>query len=108
MLRTKKQEKNLCTNCPIAKAANVVGDTVTLIIVRDLLRGPKRFGEITETLGVSTRTLTAKLKQLEMEGLVARHEYAERPPRVEYALTAKGKGLKAIISALSSYGEKHL
>ncbi len=108
MLRTKIQQKSLCTNCPIAKAAHVVGDTVTLIIVRELLKGPMRFGDISEVLGVSTRTLTLKLKQLEAEELLTRKEYAERPPRVEYALTKKGKALKTVITALSSYGAQHL
>lgn len=109
MLRTRSQEKKICGDCPIAKAAHVVGDSVTLIIVRELLTGPKRFGDIGTTLdGVSTRTLTDKLKQLESDEMIVRTEYKEKPPRVEYSLTPKGRGLKGIIDALSRYGEKYL
>ncbi len=109
MFRTKAQQKKICTNCPIAKASDLVGDSVVLIIIRELLSGSKRFGEIHERLGgVSTRTLTEKLKRLEVQKIVIRLEFKEKPPHVEYLLTAKGKGLKKVVSALSEYGEKFL
>ena len=109
MFRTKAQQKKICTNCPIAKASDLVGDSVTLIIVRELLTGSKRFGEILDALGgVSTRTLTEKLKKLEASKLVLRLEFKAKPPHVEYSLTVKGKGLKKIVTALSDFGEKYL
>lgn len=109
MFRTKSQQKNMCTNCPIAKTADLVGDTVVLIILRELISGSKRFGDIHAALqGVSTRTLTEKLKKLEQQEIITRIEYKEKPPRVEYQLTQKGKGLKKIVQALLVYGEKYL
>ncbi len=95
--------------CPIAKVADLIGDTVTLLIVRDLLSGPKRFGDLESSLaGVSSRTLTKRLKMLEGCGLIVRHEFAERPPRVEYALTKKGRGLGRVANAMKEYGETYL
>ncbi len=109
MLRTKSQQKKICTGCPIAKAANLVGDTVILIIIKELLNSPKRFGDICHLLdGVSTRTITDKLKQLEDQKIIIRREYKEKPPHVEYSLTEKGKGLKTVVNALLKYGEKYL
>jgi DNA-binding HxlR family transcriptional regulator len=109
MLRTKKQVKNICTECPLAKTANIIGDTFSLLIIRDLLTKPKRFGEITESLkGVSSRTITKKLAFLEGAGLVSRTEFTEKPPRVEYALTKNGKALHEIIESMRNYGEKYL
>ncbi len=93
----------------MAKTANIIGDTFTLLIIRDLLDGAKRFGEIEKSLnGVSSRTVTNKLKFLEERGLVTRAEFSEKPPRVEYSLTKKGKSLSSIIDSMRSYGTKFL
>lgn len=93
----------------MAKAADCVGDSTTLLIVRDLLTGPKRYGELRDSLhGVSTRTLANKLKKLEADGLLVRHEYKESPPRAVYMLTKKGKGLAPVEKALRAYGKKYL
>lgn len=109
MFRTASQQKSICKMCPIAKAADLVGDSIILIIIRELISGPKRFGDMVESLGgVSTRTLTQKLKKLEAQDVVSRAEYKEKPPRVEYSLTSKGKGLKKIVSAMLAYGEQYL
>ena len=109
MLRTKKQEKKICASCPLAKTANLVGDTFTLLIIRDLLSGPKRFGELEKSLsGVSSRTITKKLQLLEKAELIKRHSYSEKPPRVEYSLTPNGKALKNIVEKMRTYGEKFL
>ena len=108
MFRTKAQTKNMCSDCPIARTANLIGDTWSLMIVRDLFDGPKRFGELCTSLeGVSSRTLTNKLKFLEKHDIIARAEYAEKPPRVEYSLTKKGTELGTIIENLRKFGEKH-
>ena len=91
----------MCTDCPIARTANIIGDTWSLMIIRDLCSGTKRFGELTRSLeGVSSRTLTKKLQ-------FERVEYSEVPPRVEYSLTKKGKELNTIIENLRTFGEKH-
>ena len=109
MLPTKQQRKKLCLTCPIAKTADLVGDSVTLLILRDLLKGSHRFNELHLALkGTSTRTLTNKLQYLVEIGLVTRKEYIEKPPRVEYALTTKGKGLRSLIKSMEKYGEEYL
>lgn len=102
MLRTASQRKKLCADCPIARVADLLGDSVSLIIIRDLLPAPKRFGELEEALaGVSTRTLTLKLSRLKACGFV-RHTAAS------YALTAKGRALRPIVDSMRRYGEKYL
>ncbi len=109
MLRTKKQVKNICNTCPLAKTANIIGDTFSLLIIRDLLTKPKRFGEIVISLkGVSSRTVTKKLEYLEETGLIHRHVFSEKPPRVEYSLTKNGEALHEIIESMRNYGEKYL
>ena len=109
MLRTAKQKKKICSSCPFAKTANLIGDSVTLLIVRDLFSGPKRFGDLEKALeGVSTRTLCEKLKNLEDAGILTRIEFVGRPPRVEYLLTKKGEGLRGISKAMITFGEKYL
>ena len=98
----------MCTDCPIARTANIIGDTWSLMIIRDLCSGTKRFGELTRSLeGVSSRTLTKKLQFLEEHKIIERVEYSEVPPRVEYSLTKKGKELNTIIENLRTFGEKH-
>jgi DNA-binding HxlR family transcriptional regulator len=95
-------------HCPIAHTAALIGDTWTLLIVRDLMRGHKRFGELQESLhGISPKTLSQRLKMLEAAGVITRRAFAEIPPRVEYALTAKGKALIPIIEAMQAFGEQY-
>lgn len=95
--------------CPIARTAELVGDTWTILIVRDLMSGVRRFGQLQESLGhVSPKTLSQRLKLLEGAGIVKRHAYAEIPPRVEYALTTKGQALSHIIEAMKEFGEQYL
>lgn len=108
MLRTEQQEKVICNSCPLAKTANLLGDTFTLLIIRDLLSRPKRFGDIEVSLaGISSRTITNKLKFLEEKGIIERHSFNEKPPRVEYSLTANGKAASKIIDSMRTYGEKY-
>jgi DNA-binding HxlR family transcriptional regulator len=95
--------------CPIARTAELVGDTWTILIVRDLMSGAKRFGQLQESLGhISPKTLTQRLKRLESAGIIRREAFAEIPPRVEYSLTAKGSALHEIIEAMRCFGELHL
>lgn len=94
--------------CPVADTAGLIGDKWTLLILRDLAEGEKRFGELEKSLGISPRTLSARLAELEKEGVVARQCFAEVPPRVEYSLTAKGQALAPIVEAMRTYGKKWL
>ena len=95
--------------CPIARTAELVGDTWTILIVRDLMSGAKRFGQLQESLGhVSPKTLSQRLKFLENADILTREAFAEIPPRVEYTLTEKGRALNDIIRAMSEFGERYL
>ncbi len=108
MFRTSSQH-TACGNCPIAKTADLIGDSTILLIVRDLEKGTKRFTDLSASLpSVSSRTLTQKLKLLEEEDVVVKNKFAEFPPRIEYTLTKKGKGLKVVIKAMQKYGETFL
>lgn len=94
--------------CPIARTASLIGDTWTLLIVRDLMTGSKRFGELEDSLGqISPKTLSKRLKALEQAAIINRTAYAEIPPRVEYTLTAKGEALHDIIEAMRAFGERY-
>ncbi len=93
--------------CGITTTLKVIGSKWTLLIVRDLCEGTKRFGELQFSLtGISPRTLSARLKQLETDHIVKKKIYAQVPPRVEYSLTAKGRSLKEIIEQLRLWGEE--
>ena len=96
-------------DCPVARTAELVGDMWTLLIVRDLMNGSKRFGQLQESLGhISPKTLSQRLKTLEHADLLTRKAFAEIPPRVEYTLTEKGWALYDIVQAMSAFGERYL
>ena len=93
--------------CSIEKALDVLGGKWTFLIIRDLQGGIKRFGELRKSLvGVSPKTLSERLKELEEKGVVTRTAYATIPPMVEYALTEKGQSLQPIIKAMKLWGSK--
>ncbi len=94
--------------CPVARTAALIGDTYILLILRDLSDGPRRFGDLERSVEASPRTLTSRLRQMETQGLVSRHVFAEIPPRVEYKLTAKGHALLPIVQALREFGRQWL
>ena len=95
--------------CPIARTAELVGDMWTILIVRDLISGSKRFGQLQESLGhVSPKTLSQRLKTLENADLLTREAFAEIPPRVEYTLTETGRALSDIIAAMAAFGDQYL
>lgn len=95
--------------CPVCRTAEVVCGKWTLLLVRDLAEGRSRFCELERSLaGISPRTLSLRLRALEEEGIVERHTFPEVPPRVEYALTEKGRALLPIIDDMRSYGERWL
>jgi DNA-binding HxlR family transcriptional regulator len=96
-------------SCPVCRTAEVVCGKWTLLIIRDLADGRSRFCELERSLqGISPRTLSLRLRALEEEGIVARETFAEVPPRVEYALTEKGRALVPIIEDMRSYGSRWL
>ncbi len=97
------------STCPVCRTAEVVCGKWTLLLIRDLADGSSRFCELERSLeGISPRTLSLRLRALEEEGVVERHTYPEVPPRVEYALTAKGKALVPLIEDMRSYGMRWL
>ena len=95
--------------CPVETTLMLIGDKWKVLILRDLMPGTKRFGELKKSIGsVSQKVLTAQLRDMEEKGLVSRKVYAEVPPRVEYSLTALGKSLKPILDAMWTWGENYV
>jgi len=93
--------------CGVEKTARIVGQKWTLLIIRDLCEGTKRFGELQRALlGISPRTLALRLSQLEKESIVKRRVFKEIPLHVEYSLTPKGESLKEVIEKMREWGEK--
>ena len=96
-------------SCPVCRTAEIVCAKWTLLLIRDLAEGRSRFCELERSLsGISPRTLSLRLRALEEEGIVERVTYPEVPPRVEYALTAKGEALLPIVDGMRAYGEEWL
>lgn len=94
--------------CPVETTLMLIGDKWKVLILRDLLPGTKRFGELKRSVGnVSQKVLTAQLRDMEEKGLLERKVYAEVPPRVEYTLTALGQSLRPILEALACWGEEY-
>ena len=94
--------------CPVETTLTMIGDKWKVLILRDLLPGTKRFGELKKSIGsVSQKVLTAQLRAMEENRLVHREVYAEVPPRVEYSLTELGKSLKPILDSMRAWGEAY-
>ncbi|SRR5579875_110386 len=95
--------------CPVARTAEIISGKWTLLIIRDLTYGTKRFSELERSLeGISPKTLSERLTALEREGMLSRRTYAEVPPKVEYSLTEKGQALASLIEAMREYGTRWL
>jgi DNA-binding HxlR family transcriptional regulator len=95
-------------NCSIARALEVVGERWTLLIVRDVSLGLRRFDELQESLGVARNVLSDRLNRLVEEEILERVLYSERPERFEYRLTRKGRELDLALSGLRQWGDKYL
>ena len=96
-------------SCPVARTAAVIGSKWTLLVIRDLATGTKRFNELEKSLqGISAKTLSERLRSLEQEGILVRQAFAEIPPRVEYSLTEKGEALLTLIDSMREYGQRWL
>lgn len=94
--------------CPVETTLLLIGNKWKVLILRDLLTGTKRFGELKKSIGtVSQKVLTAQLRDMEAAGLLIRTVYAEVPPRVEYSLTDLGMSLKPVLESLSVWGENY-
>lgn len=102
----KQQTLKQLPACPVETTLTLIGDKWKVLILRDLLTGTKRFGELKKSIGtVSQKVLTAQLRAMEENGLVNRKVYAEVPPKVEYSLTELGQSLKPILDAMWNWGE---
>ncbi|HIU57541.1 MAG TPA: helix-turn-helix transcriptional regulator [Candidatus Ornithomonoglobus merdipullorum] len=94
--------------CPVETTLTLISDRWKVLIIRDLLTGTKRFGELKKSLGsISQKVLTANLRAMEEIGLLTRKVYAEVPPRVEYTLTETGQSLKPILDSMYKWGEEY-
>lgn len=94
--------------CPVETTLMLIGDKWKVLILRDLMPGTRRFGELKKSIGhVSQKVLTAQLRDMEASGLVSRRVYAEVPPRVEYTLTELGRSLEPVLDALRHWGEEY-
>lgn len=93
-------------SCPVETTLMLINDKWKVLILRDLMPGTKRFGELRRSIGhVTQKVLTAQLRQMEEQGLLTRKVYAEVPPRVEYTLTDLGYSLKPVLDAMWTWGE---
>lgn len=103
-----KEVKTELPACPVETTLTLIGDKWKVLILRDLMPGTKRFGELKKSVGnVSQKVLTAQLRAMAENGLVHREVYAEVPPRVEYSLTDLGKSLKPILDSMWAWGEEY-
>lgn len=94
--------------CPVATTVGLIGNKWKLLILRDVLTGPKRFGELHRSLeGISQKVLTENLRAMEEDGLLERTVFPEVPPRVEYALSELGVSMQPIIGQLEQWGREY-
>jgi len=94
--------------CSIARALEVVGDRWTLLVIRDVLLGTRRFDQLLESLGAASNVLADRLARLVAEGILERVRYSERPDRFEYHLTGKGRELGLCLLALMQWGDRYI
>jgi DNA-binding HxlR family transcriptional regulator len=113
ILETNRQEDGVVNEktlpaCPVETTLTLISDKWKVLIIRDLLPGTKRFGELKKSIGsVSQKVLTTQLRQMEERGLLTRTVYPEVPPRVEYALTELGHSLEPVLEAMRDWGEAY-
>ncbi|AEF26227.1 winged helix-turn-helix transcriptional regulator [Streptococcus parauberis] len=96
------------TVCPVETTLSLIGDKWKILILRDLLKGTMRFGQLQKSIGkVSQKVLTSQLRDMEAHGLVHREVFAEVPPRVEYSLTETGLSLEPVIDSMLAWGQNY-
>lgn len=94
--------------CPVACTLDVLGDRWSLLVVRDVMRGKRRYAQFLESPeGIPTNILADRLKRLAAKGVIASSRYSQHPPRVEYRLTPKGEDLRPIMRAMVEWGVQH-
>lgn len=107
-LMPSQKNENTLPACPVETTLSLIGDKWKVLILRDLMPGTKRFGELKRSIGqVSQKVLTAQLRDMEEHGLVKREVFPEVPPRVEYSLTELGKSLKPVLDSLETWGTNY-
>lgn len=95
-----------CKYCGVDKALKIIGGKWTILLLHNLFEGNKRFGQLQKSLiGVSPKTLSVRLKELEKQGIIKRHVFAEIPLHVEYSLTPKGESLSDIFDCMAQWGQ---
>ena len=101
-------EKKSLPKCPIEATLRMTGCKWKILIIRDLLTGTKRFGELKKSVsGITQKVLTSKLRELEEDGLIIREEYEGLPPKVEYYLTDIGYTLRPVIDSMQKWGKEY-
>lgn len=104
---TVRKNDRKTVSCPVETTIAAIGGRWKVLVIHHLLDGAKRFGELTRSLaGVSARTLTRQLRELEESGIIDRHVYQQIPPKVEYSLTPLGRELTPVLYAMEAWGEK--
>lgn len=102
------KKKNELPLCPVEVTLQMISDRWKVLIIRDLLSGTKRFGELRKSIGnVSQKVLTSNLRSMEDDGLIKRKVFAEVPPRVEYTLTDTGMSLKLVLDSMGKWGKEY-
>ena len=100
--------KDELPECPLATTVRLIGNKWKLLIIRDLLEGARRFGELKKSVsGISQKVLSENLRALESDGIISREVFAEVPPRVLYSLTDVGRSLLPVIDAMADWGETY-
>ena len=100
--------KDELPECPVATTVRLRGNKWKLLIIRDLLEGERRFGELKKSVsGISQKVLSENLRALESDGIISREVFAEVPPRVLYSLTDVGRSLLPVIDAMADWGETY-
>ncbi len=100
-------DKNNLPPCPVALMLKLIGNKWKILIIRDLLTGTKRFGELQRSVGCSQKVLTDNLRELEENSLVKRKVYPEVPPKVEYSLSKTGFTLEPVLNSMAEWGETY-
>ena len=100
--------KDELPECPVATTVRLIGNKWKLLLIRDLLEGARRFGELKKSVsGISQKVLSENLRALESDGIISREVFAEVPPRVLYSLTDVGRSLLPVIDAMADWGEAY-
>jgi len=98
---------NNCEGCAVSKTLKIIGSKWTMLLIHNIFGGKNRFGELQRALpGISPKTLTQRLRELESHGIISKKVYAEVPLHIEYSLTEKGKSLRGIFRSLENWGNK--